>query len=120
MGRVAQKQLLSNGPVLSTRRSPGEKKAIVAPAHQLLVLAFYILRDETVYRERGGNYYDQLNPERTKRKLTARLERLGFDVILRGSTHPIPSPSTPPLSTGRRGRPCKYVERGIDCKHKQK
>jgi transposase len=59
----------------------GEKKAIIATAHQLLVIAFYILRDGTVYREKGGNYFDQLNPERTKRKLMARLERMGFDVI---------------------------------------
>ena len=29
----------------------GEKKAIVATAHQLLVIAFYILRDGTVYHE---------------------------------------------------------------------
>jgi transposase len=97
----------------------GEKKAIVATAHQLLVIAFYILRDGTVYREKGGNYFDQLNPERTKRKLMARLERMGFDVILRNSTHPVPSPSAPPPSARRRGRPCKCVERGIDCKHRQ-
>jgi hypothetical protein len=94
----------------------GEKKAIVATAHQLLVIAFYILRDGTVYREKGGNYFDQLNPERTKRKLVVRLERMGFDVILRNSTStPVPSPSVPPPSARRRGRPCKCVERGIDC-----
>jgi transposase len=98
----------------------GEKKAIVATAHQLLVIAFYILRDGTVYGEKGGNYFDQLNPERTKRKLMARLERMGFDVILRNSTpDPVPSPPTPPPSARRRGRPCKCVERGIDCKHRQ-
>jgi transposase len=98
----------------------GEKKAIVATAHQLLVIAFYILRDGTVYREKGGNYFDQLNPERTKRKLMARLERMGFDVVLRNSTSdPVSSPSAPPPSIRRRGRPCKCVERGIDCKHRQ-
>jgi hypothetical protein len=45
------------------------------------VIAFYILRDGTAYREKGGNYIDQLNPERTKRELMARLERMGFDVV---------------------------------------
>jgi len=44
----------------------GEKKAIVATAHQLLVIAFYILRDGTVYHEKGGDYFDQLNPERNQ------------------------------------------------------
>jgi len=97
----------------------GAKKAIVATAHQLLVIAFHILRDGTVYREKGGNYFDQLNPERTKRKLMARLERMGFDVILRHSTTDrIPPPLAPPASAPRRGRPCKCVERGIDCKHR--
>jgi transposase len=95
----------------------GEKKAIIATAHQLLVIAFHILRDETVYREKGGDYFDQPNPERTKQKLIARLERLGFDVILGNSTHPIPSPSVPQPSPRRRGRPCKCLERGIHCKH---
>jgi transposase len=98
----------------------GEKKAIVATAHQLLVIAFYILRDGTVYREKGGNYFDQLNPERTKRKLMARLEGMGFDVILRNSTpDTVLSPPALRPSGRRRGRPCKCVERGIDCKHRQ-
>jgi hypothetical protein len=95
----------------------GEKKAIIATAHQLLIIAFHILRDGTVYREKGGDYFDQLNPERTKQKLVARLERLGFDVILGNSTHPVPSPSVPQPSPRRRGRPCKCFERGINCKH---
>jgi transposase len=100
----------------------GEKKAIVATAHQLLVIAFYILHDGTVYHEKGGNYFDQLNPERTKRKLMARLERMGCDVILRNSnpdTAPSPPAPPPPPSGRRRGRHCKCVERGIDCKHRQ-
>jgi len=98
----------------------GEKKAIVATAHQLLVIAFYILRDGTVYHEKGGDYFDQLNPERTKRKLMARLERMGCDVILRNSTPgPVPVPSGQPPSARRRGRPCKCVERGINCKHRR-
>jgi hypothetical protein len=78
----------------------GEKKAIVATAHQLLVIAFYILRDGTVYHEKGGNYFDQINPERTKRKLMARLERMGFDVILQKSTDPFPSTPAPPVQPG--------------------
>ena len=98
----------------------GEKKAIVATAHQLLLIAFYILRDGTVYHEKGGNYFDQLNPERTKRKLMARLERMGFDVVLRNSIpDTAPSPPAPPPSSRRRGRPCKCIERGIHCKHRQ-
>jgi transposase len=96
----------------------GEKKAIVATAHQILVIAYHILRDQTVYREKGGSYFDQLDPERTKRKLIARLERLGLEVVVRSP----PSAGPPALQTTtqpvrRRGRPCKCAERGIDCKH---
>ncbi|MBV9085805.1 MAG: hypothetical protein JOZ62_24285, partial [Acidobacteriaceae bacterium] len=34
------------------------------------------------YRERGGDYFDRRNPERTARKLTKRLERIGFEVSI--------------------------------------
>jgi hypothetical protein len=57
----------------------------------LLLIAFYILRDGTVCHEEGGNYFDQLNPERTKRKLMARLERIIT------STTPFKPPPWPPL-----------------------
>jgi hypothetical protein len=33
-------------------------------------------------REIGGDYFDKINPERTARKLVARLERLGLQVTL--------------------------------------
>ena len=60
----------------------GVKKAIVATAHQLLIIAFHLLRDGGVYRELGGEFFDQLNPERTRKRLTQRLERLGYEVVL--------------------------------------
>lgn len=31
----------------------------------------------------GGNYFDLLNPEKTKRKLARRIERLGYEVVLK-------------------------------------
>jgi transposase len=91
----------------------GVKKAIIATAHQILLIAFSILRDHTVYREWGGDFFDRLHPERTQRRLTERLERLGFEVVLK----PRASLSTEPSLTRRRGRPCKCAERGIACKH---
>jgi transposase len=97
----------------------GVRKAIVATAHRLLLIAFCILRDGTEYIELGGNYFDQLHPERTRNRLVRRLQRLGVDVILQPRTG---SPDSPPLSTTipkKRGRPCKCVERAIPCKHTQ-
>lgn len=90
----------------------GVKKAIVATAHQLLVIAYHILRDRTVYHELGGDYYDRLRPDRTRNRLIRRLERLGLEVVVRPHAAPEPAPQKRP-----RGRPCKCLERGIDCKH---
>ena len=60
----------------------GVKKAILATAHQLLIVVFHIIRDGSVYREQGGDFFDRLHPKRTTRRLVRRLERLGFDVAL--------------------------------------
>ena len=60
----------------------GRKKAVVATAHQILLIAYSILREGTVYRELGGDYFDHLHPERTRKKLIARLERLGLEVTV--------------------------------------
>lgn len=91
----------------------GVKKALVAVAHQILVTAFSILRDQTEYRELGGDFFDQQHPQRTKNRLIRRLERLGLQVLITAA-QPVPDP-TPP--TRPRGRPCKCLARGIDCKH---
>lgn len=60
----------------------GGKRAVMAVAHRVLVIAYYIIREGTVYHELGGDHYDQKNPERTARRLTERLERIGYQVIL--------------------------------------
>lgn len=101
----------------------GMKKAILATAHQILIIAFHILRDGTTYQERGGDYYDRLNPERAKTKMIERLRRLGWDVVVKPLQRPETSVLEPvhtgPETTRRRGRPCKCAERGIDCKHRR-
>lgn len=93
----------------------GLRKAVIATAHQILIIAFHILRDGTIYREQGGDYFDRMNPHRTQRRLTRRLERLGFEVFLKPRNVPA-SQGPPPVR--RRGRPCKCSERGIHCKHR--
>ena len=56
--------------------------AIVALAHKILVIAYSMLRTGSPYQERGENYFDVLNPERTTRRLVKRLQELGLDVQL--------------------------------------
>jgi transposase len=60
----------------------GQKKAIVATAHRLLVIAYHLMVEKTEYRELGGDYFDRLHPERTRNRLVRRLERMGLDVSL--------------------------------------
>ena len=94
----------------------GQRKAIVALAHRILVIAFCMLRDETDYRDAGGDYFDRLHPERTRARLVRRLQRLGHDVYLQPRAD-APEPSPAPSSPRKRGRPCKCAERAIPCKH---
>ena len=65
---------------LAARR--GSKRATIAVAHKLLVIAYYIFRDGTCYSHLGADYFDRLNPEGLRRRLTKRLEGLGFKVTL--------------------------------------
>ena len=60
----------------------GDKKAIVAAAHSILVIAYHVLRDHESYRELGGHYFDRLNTERLTRYHTKRLTALGYTVTL--------------------------------------
>jgi transposase len=61
----------------------GLKKAAVAVAHRILIIAWHILAEQGVeYHERGGDHFDRRNPERTARKLSRRLEAIGYKVTL--------------------------------------
>ena len=60
----------------------GDKKAIVAVAHSILVIAYHVLRDGQPYRELGGDYFERLNADRLTRYHTKRLAALGYTVTL--------------------------------------
>jgi hypothetical protein len=63
---------------LAARR--GAKRAALAVAHTILVIAYHIIRNGTVYEDLGGNYFDERDRERTIRRAVHRLERLGCKV----------------------------------------
>jgi transposase len=65
---------------LATRR--GKKRAVLAVAHSILVMAYDMIQRQEPYREAGADYFDQLQPEDTVRRLVTRLERLGYHVTL--------------------------------------
>jgi transposase len=58
----------------------GKKRAIVAVGRTILVAAYHIMKEEVEYRELGGDYFDRLNEEKTRRHLVRRLEKLGYQV----------------------------------------
>jgi len=60
----------------------GRKRAIIAVAHSILVIAYTLLRRGEVYRELGGDYFERLNPGGLTRYLVRRLQKLGHTVTL--------------------------------------
>lgn len=65
---------------LAARR--GKKRAIIAVAHSILVMAYHILRDQEPYRELGAEYFDRCRPEATVKRLAGRIQKLGYQVTL--------------------------------------
>ena len=53
----------------------GHKKAVVAVAHSILVIAYHLLSRQTTYRELGADYFDRRHAE----KATARAPGLPRD-----------------------------------------
>jgi transposase len=60
----------------------GEKRALVAVAHSILVAAYQMLKTNQPYRDPGPNYFDQLRPKQTANRLVKRLSQLGYKVDL--------------------------------------
>ena len=69
---------------LAARR--GKKRAIMAVAHSLLIMAYYMIQRQEPYREAGADFFDRLQPEDTTRRLVKRLEHLGYCVTLQSSS----------------------------------
>lgn len=66
---------------LAPRR--GTHRAIVAVAHSILVIVYHVLKEGTVYQELGQNYFDERARREVVRRSVRRIERLGYEVILK-------------------------------------
>lgn len=69
-------------------RRLGAKRAAIAVAHSILVIAYHVLRDNKPYEELGADFYDRRTPKAVVRRLTKRLEDLGFEVTLHEKEDP--------------------------------
>jgi transposase len=65
---------------LAARR--GDKKAIVAIAHEILTASWQMLTTGELYREQGAAIISEREAERTRRRAIRQLERLGHKVTL--------------------------------------
>jgi len=77
----------SKGTALQARyhrvkRHRGHKKAVVAVAHQILEIAYYVMHDGVTYDELGADYFDRRHADRAMRRHVRHLEALGFRVTI--------------------------------------
>jgi transposase len=77
----------SKGTALQARyhrvkRHRGHKKAVVAVGHQILEIAYYVMRDDVTYQELGADYFDRRHKERAVRRHVRQLEALGYHVTI--------------------------------------
>jgi transposase len=73
---------------LASRR--GKKRATLALAHTLLIMAYHIVKEQCTYTELGADYFDRLNEQSLIRRLTSRIETLGYHVTLQ-KQEPLPA-----------------------------
>lgn len=65
---------------LTARRGP--LKALVAVEHSIITAIWHMLTDNVPYRELGGAYFTQRDPERATRRAINALNQLGYTVTL--------------------------------------
>src|SRR3989475_3921338 len=66
---------------IASRR--GNKRALMAVAHSILVTAYHMLNHKRHYQELGADFFDAINRDKVRDRLVQRLAKLGFDVTLK-------------------------------------
>jgi transposase len=80
VGRSKASYLSAQYRRLAARR--GKKRAAVAVAHSILVIAYHLLDRGTVYTDLGADYFDRRSEHYIHKHLVKRLERLGYKVSI--------------------------------------
>jgi transposase len=60
----------------------GKKRALVALGHNLLRIAYHLLKRRVRYTDLGSDYFDRQQVQRQRRRLVQRLEALGVKVTI--------------------------------------
>jgi transposase len=82
LGAMRAKGTALQARYFRVRRHRGHQKAVLAVAHQILEIAYFIMRDGVPYQELGAAYFDRRDRERTKLRCLRQLHTLGYDVTL--------------------------------------
>lgn len=80
VGRSKKNYLSTQFGRIASRR--GKKRAAVAVAHSILVIAYHIIKNGTEYVDLGANYFDERKQEIIQKQLIRRLEKLGLKVTV--------------------------------------
>jgi len=55
----------------------------VAVGHTILGIVYHVIRSGRPFEDLGPTYFDRRDADRVTKRLTRRLEDLGYDVVLR-------------------------------------
>ncbi len=58
----------------------GKKRALIAVGHKILIAAYFILKDKTLYKELGGEFLINRKKEKKVVQLIKQLKDLGVEV----------------------------------------
>ena len=81
--RTKDSYLRAQGERLTRRR--GKKRAVVAVAHTIVIMAYHMLHRRQPYEDLGNNYFDERERAAIARQSVRRLEHLGFQVTLQAA-----------------------------------
>ena len=70
----------------------GQKRALVAVTHPILVSVYHKLKAKQPYRELGADYLDRIKTDQLKRDLLKRLEQLAVPVTVQNQANVSPLP----------------------------
>lgn len=79
-GRSHNTYLSSVYKRIAARR--GANRAAVAVGHAILVICYHMIKDGTMYKELGADYFGRLNEKDILRRTVKRIESLGYRVTL--------------------------------------
>ena len=87
-------------------------------AHRILQIAYFVIRDGTMYREVGVEM-DERKRQRTAKRLARRLEEIGYEVTVKPRSRPPAAHARTPIAPGPLpGQTCKMCNAwGRACIH---